>query len=77
MKITDVQTHLLTGPCTLDPFLSQARRVRSAAFIERDAFDIGQPDASFTGGAPATAHIGTYVEEVTTPGPAAPEWRFK
>jgi L-alanine-DL-glutamate epimerase-like enolase superfamily enzyme len=34
MKITDVQTHLLTGPCTLDPFLSQARRVRSAAFIE-------------------------------------------
>ena len=34
MKITDIQTHLLTGPCTLDPFLSQARRVRSAAFIE-------------------------------------------
>ena len=34
MKITDVQTHLLTGPCTLDPFLSRARRVRSAAFIE-------------------------------------------
>ena len=34
MKITAIQTHLLTGPCTLDPFLSQARRVRSAAFIE-------------------------------------------
>jgi galactonate dehydratase len=34
MKITDVQTHLLSGPCTLDPFLSQARRMRSAAFIE-------------------------------------------
>ena len=34
MKIIDVQTHLLTGPCTLDPFLSKARRVRSAAFIE-------------------------------------------
>jgi len=34
MRITDVQTHLLTGPCTLDPFVSQARRVRSAAFIE-------------------------------------------
>jgi L-alanine-DL-glutamate epimerase-like enolase superfamily enzyme len=34
MKITDVQTHLLTGPCTLDPYLSQARRVRSAAFVE-------------------------------------------
>ena len=34
MKITDVQTHLLTGPCTLDPFLSEARRVRSAAFVE-------------------------------------------
>lgn len=34
MKITDVQTHLLTGPCTLDPYLSKARWVRSAAFIE-------------------------------------------
>jgi galactonate dehydratase len=34
MKITDVQTHLLTGPCTLDPFLSQLRKRRSAAFIE-------------------------------------------
>jgi L-alanine-DL-glutamate epimerase-like enolase superfamily enzyme len=34
MKIVDVQTHLLTGPCTLDPYLSKARRVRSAAFIE-------------------------------------------
>ena len=34
MKIIAIQTHLLTGPCTLDPFLSQSRRVRSAAFIE-------------------------------------------
>ncbi len=34
MKITDVHTHLLTGPCTLDPYLSQARQTRSAAFIE-------------------------------------------
>lgn len=34
MRITDVKTVLLTGPCTLDPFLSEARRVRSAAFIE-------------------------------------------
>ncbi len=34
MKITAVQTHLLTGPCTLDSYLSQARRVRSAAFVE-------------------------------------------
>ena len=34
MKITDVQTHLLTGPATLDPFLTQARERRSAAFIE-------------------------------------------
>ncbi len=34
MKIVDVQTILLTGPCTNDPFLSQARRRRSAAFIE-------------------------------------------
>ncbi|OHB55885.1 MAG: hypothetical protein A2Y12_04765 [Planctomycetes bacterium GWF2_42_9] len=34
MKITDVKTVLLTGPCTNDPFLSKARKRRSAAFIE-------------------------------------------
>jgi L-alanine-DL-glutamate epimerase-like enolase superfamily enzyme len=34
MKITDVRTVLLTGPCTNDPFLSECRRHRSAAFIE-------------------------------------------
>ncbi len=34
MKITDVRTVLLTGPCTNDPFLSEARKLRSAAFIE-------------------------------------------
>ncbi len=34
MKITDVKTVLLTGPCTDDPFLSEARKRRSAAFIE-------------------------------------------
>jgi galactonate dehydratase len=34
MQITDVRTVLLTGPCTLDPYLGQARRRRSAAFIE-------------------------------------------
>lgn len=33
MKITDVQTILLTGPCTNDRYLSEARQVRSAAFI--------------------------------------------
>jgi L-alanine-DL-glutamate epimerase-like enolase superfamily enzyme len=33
MKITNVTTILLTGPCTLDPFLSEARQLRSAAFI--------------------------------------------
>lgn len=32
--ITDVRTILLTGPCTNDPFLREARKVRSAAFIE-------------------------------------------
>lgn len=32
--ITDVRTTLLTGPCTNDPFLSEARQLRSAAFIE-------------------------------------------
>lgn len=34
MKITDVRTILLTGPCTNDPFLREARKRRSAAFIE-------------------------------------------
>jgi len=34
MKITDVKTVLLTGPCTNDPFLSRCRKRRSAAFIE-------------------------------------------
>ncbi len=33
MKITDVKTILLTGPCTGDPYLSAARSRRSAAFI--------------------------------------------
>ena len=34
MKIIDVRTTLLTGPCTNDPFLREARKLRSAAFIE-------------------------------------------
>src|SRR5579871_5109872 len=34
MRITDVRTVLLTGPSTNDRFLREARRVRSAAFIE-------------------------------------------
>lgn len=34
MKITDIKTILLTGPCTFDPYLSEARKVRSAAFIQ-------------------------------------------
>jgi len=33
MRITDVKTILLTGPCTLDPYFSEARKLRSAAFI--------------------------------------------
>lgn len=33
MRIKDVSTILLTGPCTLDPYLSEARKLRSAAFI--------------------------------------------
>ena len=34
MKIVDVRTHLLIGPCTFDPDLPRARRVRGAAFVE-------------------------------------------
>lgn len=33
MKITNVETILLTGPCTGDPYLSEARTLRSGAFI--------------------------------------------
>lgn len=43
MKITDVKTILLTGPCTNDPYLSEARKVRSAAFIQI------QTDSGLTG----------------------------
>lgn len=34
MKITDVRTVLLTGPCTNDPFVLELRKLRSAAIIE-------------------------------------------
>lgn len=34
MKITDVQTILLTGPSTNDPYFLEARQLRSAALIE-------------------------------------------
>src|SRR5579885_1449898 len=43
MKILDVRTTLLTGPSTNDRFLREARRRRSAAFIEI------QSDAGHTG----------------------------
>jgi len=33
MKIIDVETILLTGPCTSDPYLSEARKLRSVALI--------------------------------------------
>jgi galactonate dehydratase len=51
MKITDVRTVLLTGPCTNDPFLSEARRLRSASFIEvhtdRGLVGIGETYAGY------------------------------
>ena len=34
MKIIDVRTVLLTGPCTNDRFLREVRKRRSAAFVE-------------------------------------------
>jgi L-alanine-DL-glutamate epimerase-like enolase superfamily enzyme len=34
MKIIDVRTVLLTGPCTNDPYILEIRKLRSAAFIE-------------------------------------------
>jgi len=51
MKITDIRTTLLTGPCTNDPFLSEARKRRSAAFIEiitdGDHIGIGETYAGY------------------------------
>lgn len=51
MKITDVQTILLTGPCTHDRYLSDARQVRSAAFIrictDRGLEGIGETYAGY------------------------------
>jgi L-alanine-DL-glutamate epimerase-like enolase superfamily enzyme len=51
MKITDVRTTLLTGPCTNDPFLREARKLRSAAFIEiftdRGTVGIGETYAGY------------------------------
>lgn len=44
MKITDVRTVLLTGPCTNDKFLLEARQRRSAAFVE-----IHTDDSKLTG----------------------------
>jgi len=34
MKIQDVRTTLLTGPSTNDPFMREARKLRSAVFVE-------------------------------------------
>ena len=34
MKIVDVRTVLLTGPCTNDPYILEVRQRRSAAFVE-------------------------------------------
>jgi L-alanine-DL-glutamate epimerase-like enolase superfamily enzyme len=34
MKITDVKTILLTGPATLDPYIAEILKYRSAAFIQ-------------------------------------------
>ena len=43
MKITDVRTVLLTGPSSNDPYIQEARKRRSAAFIEivTDAGTVG------------------------------------
>ena len=51
IKITDVKTVLLTGPCTNDLYLSECRKRRSAAFIEvhtnSDLVGIGETYAGY------------------------------
>ncbi len=43
MRITDVRTVLLTGPCSADPYILATRSLRSAALIEIDT------DGQYTG----------------------------
>lgn len=59
MVITDVKTILLTGPCTLDPFLSEARQLRSAAFISIET------DSGLTG--VGETYAGYFFPEGVTP----------
>jgi len=51
VKIADVTTVLLTGPCTNDPFLSECRKLRSAAFIrvhtDSDLTGVGETYAGY------------------------------
>lgn len=51
MKITNVQTVLLTGPSTGDPYLKECRKLRSAAFIEihtdTDLIGLGETYAGY------------------------------
>ena len=51
MKITDVKTVLLTGPCSNDPYISKVRKLRSAAFVEiitdTDFVGIGETYAGY------------------------------
>jgi L-alanine-DL-glutamate epimerase-like enolase superfamily enzyme len=51
IKITDLETVLLTGPCTNDPYLGESRKRRSAAFIQvhtnSDLVGIGETYAGY------------------------------
>lgn len=50
MKITDVRTTLLTGPSTNDPFLREARKLRSVALVEvvtSEATGVGETYAGY------------------------------
>ena len=51
MKITDVKTVLLTGPCTGDPYLTEVRKLRSVAMIEihtdTDLIGLGETYAGY------------------------------
>lgn len=51
MRITAVETVLLSGPCTNDPFLSECRKLRSAAFVrlrtDTDLVGVGETYAGY------------------------------
>jgi len=63
MRIVDVRTVLLTGPCTSDPYVVGCRLLRSAAFIE---IEVLGPDGQILIGVGET-YAGYFIPEAVPP----------